>query len=77
VNYFLGALGELLQRMQGPDPMYALALPAHRQFVKLLLGLPLWIRARLGLRFYLVRPSPSGGFEVGYLPPAETDAVAE
>ena len=73
VNYFLGALGELLQRMHSPDPMYALALPAHRQFVTLLLGLPLWVRARLRLSAYLVRPAPGNGFEVGYLPPAEVD----
>lgn len=65
VNYFLGALGELLQRMDDPDARYGLALPAHRQFVALMLGLPEWVRARLDLYFFLVRPLPGGAAEVG------------
>lgn len=31
VNYFLGALGELLQRMDDPVSAYGLALPDNRQ----------------------------------------------
>jgi len=68
VNYFIGALGELLQRMDTPDSRYGLALPAHRQFVRLVVRLPRWVRMRLQLCFYLVRPA-QGGFEVGYVPP--------
>lgn len=64
VNFFLGALGELLQRMDSPDASYGLALPAHRQFAGLVSRLPAWVRARLNLRFYLVRPAPDG-YEVG------------
>ncbi len=65
VNYFLGALGELLQRMDSPDAVYGLVLPAHRQFVRLVLRLPDWVKARLDLRFFLVRPTPSGEYEIG------------
>ncbi len=77
VNYFLGALGELLQRMDTPDARYGLALPAHRQLVRLVLKLPHWVRLRLQLCFYLVRPV-QGGFEVGYIPPdAESHELIE
>jgi hypothetical protein len=65
VNFFLGALGELLQRMTAPEARYGLALPAHRQFVSLVLRLPEWVRARLDLCFFLVRPAADGGLEVG------------
>jgi len=69
VNYFLGALGELLQRMDSPNASYGLALPAHRQFVGLITRLPAWIRTHLKLRFFLVRPTASNEFEVGLIPP--------
>lgn len=69
VNYFLGALGELLQRMESPNSRYGIAVPAHRQFVGLILRLPLWVRAHLNLCFYLVRPLDDGTFRVGYIPP--------
>jgi hypothetical protein len=68
VNYFLGALGELLQRMDSPAAHYGLALPAHRQFIGLIVRLPDWVCQRLGLCFYLVRPT-SDGLEVGVVPP--------
>jgi hypothetical protein len=68
VNYFLGALGELLQRMDSPSARYGLALPAHRQFTRLIARLPDWVCQRLGLCFYLVRPTTEG-IEVGYVPP--------
>ena len=42
VNYFLGALGELLQRMDSPAARYGLALPAHGQFIGLINRLPDW-----------------------------------
>ena len=32
VNYFLGAIGELTQRMADPDAVYGLALPDNRQY---------------------------------------------
>ena len=35
VNYFLGALGELVQRMSDPDARYGPALPDNRQFRKM------------------------------------------
>ncbi|MHB8647700.1 MAG: MarR family transcriptional regulator [Thermomicrobiales bacterium] len=69
VNYFLGALGELLQRMDSPDACYGIAVPAHRQFANLILRLPLWVRSHLNLCFYLVRPLDDGTFVVGCIPP--------
>ncbi len=69
LNYFLAALGELLQHMDGIDARYALALPAHRQFVDLMLDLPAWVRAHLGLCFFLARPASDGSVEVGVFPP--------
>ena len=67
-NYFDGALGELVRRMDAPDTRYGLALPAHRRFVRLVGRLPLWIRQRLGLWFFFVRPAAQG-LEVGVFPP--------
>jgi hypothetical protein len=64
VNYFLGALGELLQRMDSPGPRYGLVLPAHRQFAGLVIRLPSWVKERLNLCFFLVRPGVAG-FEIG------------
>jgi hypothetical protein len=68
VNYFVGALGELVQRMDSPDAHYALAFPAHRQFVGLVLRLPEWVRQRLDLSVFLVRPAENGTWEVGVVP---------
>lgn len=50
-NYFLGALGELVQRMEDPNARYALALPAHRQYRNLVGRLPAlaWERLRLSV----------------------------
>lgn len=76
VNFFLGALGELLQRMDSPAACYGLALPAHRQFAGLVSRLPAWVRARLNLRFYLVRPT-SGGYEVGLVRPGDEAAPSQ
>lgn len=49
VNYFLGALGELVQRMSDPDARYGLALPDNRQYQGLVERLPglAWERLRL------------------------------
>jgi hypothetical protein len=65
VNYFLGALGELLQRMNSAETSYGLALPAHRQFAGLIARLPILVITRLDLCFFLVRPGANGGYEVG------------
>lgn len=45
-NYFLGALGELVQRMDGPGARYGLAFPAHKKFVRLATELPSWVSCR-------------------------------
>lgn len=76
VNYFVGALGELLQRMDSPDAFYGLALPAHRQFAGLVTRLPSRVRTRLNLRFYLVRQS-EGGYEVGLLSSGDEGAQVQ
>jgi hypothetical protein len=73
VNYFLCALGELLQRMDSSETRYGLALPAHRQFVGLVVRLPAWVKGRLNLCFYLVRPAPDG-YEVGLIVPGNEAA---
>ena len=36
-NYFLNALGEILQRMSASGMEYGIALPAHPSYVKLVL----------------------------------------
>lgn len=68
-NYFLGALGELLQRMDGAEALYGLAFPAHRKFVRLAAELSPWVRARLQLRFYFAKPAGDGSALVGVLLP--------
>lgn len=55
VNYFLGALGELLQRMSDPDARYGVALPDNRQYRGLVDRLPKLAKQRLGLVVYFVR----------------------
>ena len=67
-NYFNGALGELISRMNAPNARYGLALPAHRGFSGLVVRTPLWIRQRLNLWFFFVRPI-EGGLQVGVFPP--------
>ncbi len=56
VNYFLGALGELVQRMDVRDTTYGLALPDNRQYRGLVSRLPPFARERLGLRVFFVCP---------------------
>lgn len=55
-NYFLGALGELLQRMDDPDAIYALALPSNRRYRGLVRRLPRLAKQRLGLVVIWVDP---------------------
>jgi hypothetical protein len=59
-NYFLGALGELIQRMDSPDKEYALAFPEHRRYVNMVARLPLWVKRHLRLQFFFVRREDSG-----------------
>lgn len=55
VNYFLGAIGELVQRMNDPNARYGLALPDNRQYRGLVERLPALGRSRLDLTIYFVR----------------------
>lgn len=55
VNYFLGALGELVQRMNDPFARFGLALPDNRQYQGLASRLPALARQRLRLTFYFVK----------------------
>lgn len=64
-NYFLGALGELVQRMDDPHARYALALPDTPRCRGLVRRLPDLARQRLMLTVFFVRrdgtvtPDPS------------------
>ena len=46
VNYFLGALGETLQRMNDPDAKYSIALPDMQQYRGLWERLPMLAKQR-------------------------------
>jgi hypothetical protein len=48
-NYFVGALGELVQRFAEPGPRYCLALPDNPQYRALAKKLPLHARTTLKL----------------------------
>ncbi|MEO3859935.1 hypothetical protein ABGB08_33955 [Acrocarpospora sp. B8E8] len=54
VNYFIGALGELVQRLRDPYARYGLALPDHPQYRGLVQRLPALARERLNLVIMLV-----------------------
>lgn len=54
-SYFLGALGELVQRMDDAEAVYALALPDNRRYRGLVNRLPALARQRFDLRVYWVR----------------------
>jgi hypothetical protein len=60
VNYFIGALGELVQRMDDPNATYGLALPDNRQYRGLVARLPTLARRRLGLVVFWVRRDADG-----------------
>jgi hypothetical protein len=66
-NFFLNALGEILQRMNELAAEYGIAMPAHRKFGRLIEELSDSVRYTLRLNFYLVRPASAGVFEVGLL----------
>jgi len=65
-NYFLNALGEILQRMSDNLTSYAITLPAHPSYIELVLKLPKRVREVLQLDFYFVRPKETT-YEVGVL----------
>lgn len=71
VNYFLGAIGELVQRLDDPDAHYGLALPDHRQYRGLVSRLPRLAWTRLQLVVLFVR-RVDGGFEVEWVDPPTT-----
>lgn len=53
-NYFVGVLGELVQRMSDPGATYAIALPDNRQYRGLVSRLPQLARGRLRLAVFWV-----------------------
>jgi hypothetical protein len=63
VNYFLGMLGELVQRMDDPSASYGIALPANRQYRGLVGRLPELAKERLHLCVFWV--SRRSGDELG------------
>lgn len=54
VNYFLGALGELIRRMSSATATYGLALPDNKQYRGLVARLPPLARDRLDLAVFFV-----------------------
>jgi hypothetical protein len=59
-NYFLNALGELIQRMDDPGARYGLALPDNKRYRRLVENLPALARERLDLVVYMVSRSVDG-----------------
>jgi hypothetical protein len=59
VNYFLGILGETLQRMDDPHARYSIALPDLAQFRRLWERLPPLAKSRTGITLILVGPDKS------------------
>jgi hypothetical protein len=55
VNYFLGALGELLQRMNDPNAKYSVAFPNLEQFRRLWARLPRLAKERTVISCMFVR----------------------
>jgi hypothetical protein len=60
VNYFVAALGELVQRMADPTARYGLVLPDNRQYRGLVSRLPAFAIERLGLVVYFVERAGDG-----------------
>jgi len=60
VNYFVGALGELVQRMDRPEARYGLALPDNRQYRRLVERLPTFAWHAMNLVCFFVSRSGSG-----------------
>jgi hypothetical protein len=64
VNYFLAALGELLQRMSDPEATYGLALPDSQQYRGLAASLPALAWQRLRLTVLFVSKDDAGQYTV-------------
>jgi hypothetical protein len=64
VNYFLSALGELLQRMSDPAATYGLALPDSPQYRGLAARLPALAWQRLRLTALFVSRDAAGQYTV-------------
>lgn len=64
VNYFLGAIGELVQRMSDPDARYGLGLPDNPQYRGLVRRLPDLAWERFDLVVFFVSRSDGGGYVV-------------
>lgn len=73
VNYFLGALGELVQRMDDQNARYGLALPENRQYRGLVQRIPALAWERLDLIAFFVRRRPDG-YEVDVTPEDATES---
>jgi len=56
-NFFLQALGQIIQRMSDESVAYGIAFPAHSSYIELVLKIPTRVRQALRLDFYFVRPS--------------------
>ena len=67
VNYFLGALGELLQRMSDPAATYGLALPDSQQYRGLASRLPALAWQRLRLTMLFVSKDGAGEYAVRHV----------
>jgi hypothetical protein len=64
VNYFVGMLGELLQRMDDDSASYGIALPENPQYRGLVDRLPRLARDRIGLNIFWVARRSDGSFTV-------------
>jgi hypothetical protein len=62
VNYFIGALGELLQRMSDPAASYGLALPDNSQYRGLVGRLPALTWKRLRFTVIFISKAPGGSY---------------
>jgi hypothetical protein len=62
VNYFIGILGETLQRMNDPNARYSIAFPDMQAFRNLWAKLPALAKERTGIDLILV--AESGALEI-------------
>jgi len=53
-NYFLSALGEILQRMENKNNKYSIAFPAMQRYKKLWDNLPQLVKERLNITCFFV-----------------------
>ena len=66
VNYFIGMLGELLQRMDDERATYGIALPENHQYRGLVDRLPQLARERIGLDILWVTRNADGSLTVSH-----------